>query len=62
MFGPDPAVGGFGCLIPADAVNAQKLVASLADLGGCDTVTRGPSNSGSVENLSYAYAEGHLTC
>ena len=32
-------------------VKTQKLVASQAVLGGCDTVTRGPSISGSVENL-----------
>ena len=32
-------------------VKTQKLVACLADLGGCDTVTRGPSILGSVENL-----------
>ncbi len=32
-------------------MKAQKLVVSLADLGGCDPVTRGSSNSGSVENL-----------
>ena len=35
-----------------EKVSDQKVVASLADLGGCDTVTRGPSNSDSVENLS----------
>ena len=44
-----PLQHGFGDT--RNVVSDQKVVACLADLGGCDTVTRGPSISGSVENL-----------
>ena len=39
-------------------VTDQKVVASLTDLGGCDPVTRGPSNSDSAENLSGFFSPG----
>ena len=51
LFQSHPEVGAnsfAGCANVSD----QKVVASLADLGVCDTVTLGPSNSDSVENLS----------